>query len=186
MILLRHGETPFNIVFGSSRKDPGIHDPPLTENGRQQITMAAERLRDDGVTRLVVSPYRRALESGAIIADRLKVPVTIDPLIRERFAYSCDVGTPVSTLKELWKQYVFDHLDEIWWPDAEEPEAGFDLRCRDFTAKMAALDDWRSVVAVTHWGVIRSLTGSTVENGAMVRFMPDAPGVEVAYATDPC
>ena len=31
MILIRHGESEFNVVFNKTRVDPGIPDPALTD-----------------------------------------------------------------------------------------------------------------------------------------------------------
>lgn len=61
MILLRHGQTPFNVHFGATRIDPGIPDPELTETGRAQAKAAAAALRGRPVKRLIASPYVRAL-----------------------------------------------------------------------------------------------------------------------------
>ena len=36
MILVRHGQSEFNVIFGATRKDPGIVDPKLTEEGRRE------------------------------------------------------------------------------------------------------------------------------------------------------
>jgi hypothetical protein len=35
---------------------------------------------------LIASPYARALETAGIIAEQLNVPITVDPLITERFS----------------------------------------------------------------------------------------------------
>lgn len=172
MILLRHGETPFNVAFGATRQDPGIADPPLTDNGRDQAGAAARHLRSLAVDRLIASPYRRALETADIVARVLGLPVTIDPTVRERYAYSCDVGTPSSALTREWSQFEFGHLDEIWWPAREEPEPAFHDRCHGFRRDMAAEGSWDRVVIVTHWGVVRSLTGQRVGNGEMLRCDP--------------
>ena len=56
MILLRHGQTIFNAVFGLTRIDPGIVDPGLTAEGRRQIRTAAENLAGQGLRRVVASP----------------------------------------------------------------------------------------------------------------------------------
>jgi broad specificity phosphatase PhoE len=34
VILMRHGETVFNRVYGATRRDPGVADPALTAVGR--------------------------------------------------------------------------------------------------------------------------------------------------------
>jgi len=42
MILLRHGQSEFNVVYNVTRVDPGIPDPRLTEEGRRQALVAAD------------------------------------------------------------------------------------------------------------------------------------------------
>ncbi|MGE0745746.1 MAG: histidine phosphatase family protein [Rhodospirillales bacterium] len=176
MILLRHGQTMFNVVFSETRVDPGLIDPPLTEAGRAQAAAAAETLADHGVTRLVASPYTRALETAHIIADRLGVPVQVDHRVRERCAYACDVGTVRSRLEAAWGHFGFSPFEEQWWPAVEEPEADLIARCEAFRAAMAAADDWATVAVVTHWGVIRALTGQVLRNCETVRFDPTGAG----------
>lgn len=98
--------------------------------------------------------------------------VRIEPLVRERFGFACDIGTSQPDLCRLWPHYDFAHLDERWWRHAEEPEAMLIERCAAFCAGMAERPDWRRVAVVTHWGVIRALTGITAANGQLIRFDP--------------
>jgi broad specificity phosphatase PhoE len=172
MILLRHGQTMFNVLFPESRVDPGLVDPSLTAVGRAQAAAAAESLAAHGVTRLLASPYTRALETAHIVADRLGVPVTVEHRVRERCAYACDIGTARSVLERSWGHFGFGALAERWWPDGEEPQAELTARCEAFRIAMAAADDWPTVAVVTHWGAIRALTGLVVKNGEVVRFDP--------------
>jgi len=172
MILIRHGQTLFNVHFGATRRDPGIEDPGLTDAGRAQAAAAAAALAEEDVAELVVSPYRRTLETAAIIAAELDLPVSVEPLIRERMGYACDIGTLRSELATLWPMHALDHLDERWWHHEDEPEALLQARCETFRLRMADREDWRRVAVVTHWGVIRALTGRTVQNGAIVRYDP--------------
>ena len=175
MILLRHGQTIFNAAFAVTRIDPGIADPPLTAEGRRQIAAAAQTLGGMKVRRLLVSPYTRALESADIIAARLPLPVRIDPLIGERGHFACDIGTERSRLAQRWPAHDFGDLPERWWPEPGESEAGFAQRCRRVREAMAQLQDWPEILVVTHWGVIRALTGHSLGNGEWVRFDPHAP-----------
>ena len=174
MILIRHGETLFNVVFGATRVDPGVRDPGLTPRGREQAVEAAEALRGEGVRRVISSPYRRALQTADIIAGTLKLLVTVEPLIRERAAFACDVGTPAPELARLWRSMAFDHLAETWWSEAGETHEALDARCRAFCRAMAEVSDWPHVAVITHWGVIRSLTGHPLKNAERVRFDPRA------------
>jgi broad specificity phosphatase PhoE len=174
MILIRHGQSYFNLHYGETRIDPGIPDPALTEAGRQQARAAVESLRTRALKRLIASPYTRALETAHIIADGLGLPIAVEPLVRERAAFTCDIGTPRSALARRWPQLSFDHLEERWWGEQEESETALNARSRHFKALMAATPDWPEVAVITHWGFIRALTGETVVNGAQLPFDPTA------------
>ena len=175
MILLRHGQSEFNLHFSVSRRDPGIVDPQLTELGYRQALDAAEALARAGIARIVVSPYTRALQTAAPIAAALGVPVVVDTIVRERYAYVCDVGTVRSALERDWPDRDFSAIEERWWPVEEEPEHGIRDRARRFREAMAARDDWSDALVVSHWGFIRALTGVTVGNGEWLRCDPGAP-----------
>lgn len=174
MILLRHGQSEFNLHFTATRKDPGIPDPKLTPLGHEQAEAAAAALADQGLRRIMASPYTRALQTAAPIAARLSLPVLVSPLVRERYAFSCDIGTPVRSLAQDWPAHDFGHMEEVWWPQIEEPAHQVEARAAQFRAEMAALEDWRDTLVVCHWGFIMSLTGLSVQNGQWLRFDPNA------------
>jgi broad specificity phosphatase PhoE len=186
MILIRHGQSEFNVHYGRTRQDPGIRDPALTADGRLQVQQAAAALAAHNVRRLVTSPYRRALETAEIIADALAIPVAVDPTVGERVAFTCDLGSGPLELARRWPAWSFDHLPEQWWPDHEEPEAGLVARCTRFRALTDALADRDHVAIVTHWGFIRALTGLTVTNAAIVRFrVHPEPAAELVHEVVP-
>ena len=60
MILIRHGQSEFNVVYGKTRIDPGIRDPKLTALGKRQARAAAETVHEMGIRQLITSPYTRA------------------------------------------------------------------------------------------------------------------------------
>ncbi len=99
VILIRHGQTEFNRVFSITRRDPGIRDPHLTDHGRRQAQAAARALLPFNLACLITSPYARALETAGIIAGHLSVPITVEPLIAERFSFICDIGSPLAELR---------------------------------------------------------------------------------------
>jgi broad specificity phosphatase PhoE len=182
MILLRHGQSEFNVVFNATRRDPGIVDPALTAVGREQALAAAGALRAERISRIIVSPYTRALQTAAIVAEALSLPVSVvTPEVRERYAFSCDVGTPASRLAETWPGLDFSGLDEIWWPDAHEPASSIEARARRFRERMAAEDFWAEALVVSHWGFILSLTGERVQNGEIRRCDPREPPPAITW-----
>lgn len=175
MILVRHGQSEFNAVYGKTRIDPGIQDPRLTEEGRRQAREAAEALADRDIRELVSSPYTRALETAEIIAEALRLPLRVDPIVGERAAFVCDIGSHRSVLTGRWPLLDLAHLPEQWWPEGEESESALLDRCARFRTRMADRHDWPHVLVVSHWGFIRGLTGRRVGNCAVVPFDPTAP-----------
>jgi broad specificity phosphatase PhoE len=169
MILVRHAESEWNRHFSLTRIDPNIPDPPLTELGRQQAEELVDRLADQGVRRLIASPYRRALQTASIIAGSLGLAIAIEPLVRERCVFSCDLGTPASTLARLWADLDFTRVEEQWWGEPTESEAELAVRCDAFRAKIASLNDRFEVAVISHWGFIRALTGEELANADFLR-----------------
>ncbi len=175
MILLRHGQSEFNRQFTLTRRDPGIEDPDLTELGQAQARLAAERLAELDLRRCIVSPYTRALQTAAPIVAARRLTVTVDPRVRERYAFVCDVGSPRARLEASWPGHDFAAIDEVWWPDAHEAEDGVIARAAAFRREMAARDDWQHTLVVSHWGFLLALTGTSLQNGDWMRYDPNTP-----------
>ena len=186
MILIRHGQTEFNRVFSATRRDPGIRDPHLTDHGRRQALEVAGALGPHNLSRLFASPYARALETAGIIAEQLRIPITVEPLIAERFSFTCDIGSPLAELRARWPDLAFDHLPDPWWPHAEETEEAISQRSLHFRRRIAG-EPWTQIGVVTHWGFIRALTGMMVPNGTALRVDPTQPNCEpeLIFMPDP-
>jgi broad specificity phosphatase PhoE len=178
MILLRHGQSEFNLLFTRTRRDPGIIDPALTPLGHEQAHAAAEALAGERISRIICSPYTRALQTAEPVARRLGVPVFVNPIVRERYAFSCDVGSPVTELSLAWPDRDFSAIEEVWWPAMEEQAASVIARAALFRAEIAALPDWSDTLVVSHWGFILCMTGNSVMNGQWQRCDPTLPAPE--------
>jgi broad specificity phosphatase PhoE len=176
MIMLRHGQSEFNLLFTQTRKDPGIVDPVLTPLGHEQAQQAAAALAAEDIRRIMVSPYRRAIQTALPVARQLGLTLTVTPLVRERYAFTCDIGSPATELRMAFPDVDLSHIDEIWWPLQEEPADQVEARAALFRAEMAALNDWAQTLVVTHWGFVMALTGLSVTNGQILRVDPTAPG----------
>jgi broad specificity phosphatase PhoE len=182
MILLRHGQSEFNLHFSATRRDPGIVDPRLTELGHIQAADAIHRLAGERITRIIASPYTRALQTAAPLVQALGVKVVVNPVVRERYAFACDIGTPRTELERAWPEHDFSTIDEVWWPAMEEPAASVAGRAALFRAEIASLPDWSDTLVVSHWGFILSLTGKSVMNGEWLRCDPnDRPPEQITW-----
>lgn len=170
MYLLRHGQSYFNLHFNATRVDPGIHDPELTPLGVEQAAAAAQRLVGAALTRVIISPFTRALQTAQPVLAIHPVPVTIMPEVREQAAFACDIGSPPEVLAERFPQHDFAHLPRRWWPEGIETAAQTLERANAFRALMAARDDSTTTLLVGHWAFIQALSGVPLANGEIVEY----------------
>jgi len=175
MILLRHGQSEFNLHFTATRRDPGIADPVLTPLGQAQAESAAKALQHRDIRRIIASPYTRALQTAAPLARMFGLPVEVHPGIRERFHFTCDIGSSRAALAAAWPEHNFSHLQEMWWPSETEAAASVDQRAETFRAEMCCSDLWQHTLVVSHWAFILALTGQSLDNGAWIHLDPHAP-----------
>ena len=82
---------------------------PLTAIGQTQAVRLADHLETLGVELLVSSPYTRAQQSIAPLAQRLGLPVEIDPRLAERVLSAA----PLEHWREAIRQ-TFEDLDRAW------------------------------------------------------------------------
>jgi glucosyl-3-phosphoglycerate phosphatase len=172
MFLLRHGQSYFNLHFTRSRVDPGIADPELTPLGIEQAQAAARGLTSAALTRILVSPYVRALQTAEPFRETHQAPMQIMHEVRERAAFSCDVGTAPELLAAQFPHHDFGHLPRQWWPLHIESEEETVERAAVFRAAMAAREDSATTLLVSHWAFILALTGRSLGNGEVVQYDP--------------
>ncbi len=174
MFLVRHGQSYFNLHFSETRMDPGIEDPELTPVGAEQAVAAARRLAGAALTRIIVSPYTRALQTAELIRTVHAVPVDVMPEVRERAAFVCDIGSPPELLASRFPHHDFAHLPRRWWHEGVESSEQTIARADAFRALMAARADSATTLLVSHWAFILALTGKSIDNGEILEYDPGA------------
>jgi 2,3-bisphosphoglycerate-dependent phosphoglycerate mutase len=92
-------------------------DAPLTPEGEQQAIRLADQFVSLPIERIVSSPYRRATQSIAPLAQRLQLPITTDERLTERVLSSSDLADWMSALRAS-----FDDL-ELCFPGGESSGA---------------------------------------------------------------
>jgi broad specificity phosphatase PhoE len=172
MFLLRHGQSYFNLHFNATSVDPGIEDPELTPLGVKQAAAAAMRLGGTPLTRIIISPYTRALQTAQPVIGAHPVPVEIMHEVREQAAYACDVGTAPDLLAARFPHHDFGHLPRKWWHDGAETSEETAQRADAFRMLMAARDDSKTTLLVSHWAFILALTGVSLGNGELLEYDP--------------
>lgn len=97
LILIRHATTDHNL----NHRVQGHKDVPLNSLGKQEAQELAKALVNLGITRIVSSDSKRASETAEIINTFLRVPLQVDPRLRE-----CSFGKIEGlTLEEATKEY---------------------------------------------------------------------------------
>ena len=127
---------------------------PLTAVGHTQAIHLADYLETLGVELLVSSPYTRAQQSIAPLAQRLGLPVEIDTRLAERML----AAEPLAQWREALRQTFVD-LD-LAWPGGESSRTAM-ARGR---AVLDALRDRpaRVLVVVTHGNLMTLILRSFV------------------------
>jgi broad specificity phosphatase PhoE len=168
MHFIRHGQSHFNLGFDQQGRDPQIPDAPLTPYGFNQARNAARQLADKNITRIISSPYTRALQTATTLAEILGVAIHVEPLVGERCLYSCDIGTPASILRRQWQQLDLSALEENWWPEMNESVAALSWRTESFKQKWGAAASSGGFALVSHWYFLNTLTGHDFDNCEIV------------------
>jgi broad specificity phosphatase PhoE len=91
IVWLRHGQSTWNAAGRFQGHTP---HPPLTELGREQATRAAVEATALDIGHVVSSPAVRARQTAVIVADRLGLPVHLDPRLVEQ-----GLGEPVDDVE---------------------------------------------------------------------------------------
>ena len=149
--LARHGETEWNRIG----RWQGATDIPLSDIGRAQARLLAERLRDRQIARVHASQLSRALETAQIIAARL----------RER-GYGAFEGLTREECAErfpgVWEQYVADRRAV---PPGAEPQAEVIERITaamiEIATEAGRQSESGATLVVSHGGAIRSFIHAT-------------------------
>jgi broad specificity phosphatase PhoE len=162
---VRHGESEANILNVFSNRDL---PHALTELGKEQVTTLAQRLKSDTFLAIYSSPILRAVQSSAILSDRLGVPYeTTDALLEY------DVGIYEGRSdEEGWKRYA-EVLDEWfvhrnWDASVGEGESLNDIRDRFVpfieTLKGRYGNEQGSIILVGHGGTYRCMLPLVLSN----------------------
>lgn len=151
--IVRHGETVENLQRILQGHMPGT----LTEKGKEQVRGAAERLAEEGVkfTRIVASDLRRAMDSAAIIAERIPLPIVAMDMLRER-DWGKFTGMTIAEATDRFR------INGKWmFPEGTtETEEGIYRRAQQALLELRRLYADETVIVVTHGQFARNLVAA--------------------------
>ncbi|KAI0554627.1 phosphoglycerate mutase-like protein [Xylaria curta] len=122
LILVRHAQAEHNAT-----KDYFIHDPDLTELGREQCAELRKGLMEDPLAQqaelIITSPMRRTIQTALDTVDWLiekGVKIQADAHWQENSAKPCDTGSAISKVAKEFPSIDYSTVDPVW-PDKTTP-----------------------------------------------------------------
>ncbi|GEL26201.1 hypothetical protein PSU4_51550 [Pseudonocardia sulfidoxydans NBRC 16205] len=156
LYLVRHGESTWNVAGLLQGCTAHV---PLTARGRAQARAAAEVLAARPVRAIVSSDQRRAVDTAAVIAARLGLPVVTTAALREQ-CHGAWEGTSAAGRAEM-----LAGADPDWAPPGGEPARALAARVETFLDGCVPV----GTVLVSHGETLRTalalLTGT--DDGAV-------------------
>lgn len=152
-VFIRHGETDWN----ESGRFQGRTDIPLNETGREQARALAEKVAALPVSRVLVSPLSRALETAA-----LSFPDRADLIDVEESLVECDFGSLEGcSIRDAMEVHAISRKDQLKSILPEDGESWRAMRDRCIVIKdeiIARQKVGHTVVLVSHDAVLQALS----------------------------
>ncbi|HJQ49178.1 MAG TPA: histidine phosphatase family protein [Gaiellaceae bacterium] len=149
LLLVRHGETDWN----ADGRLQGQTDRPLSDFGRSQARQLAGELAEEKLEAIYSSDLARARETAEIVGERIGLPVSLDPDLREK-----DWGT--------WEGLTAVERDRVEFV-GESTEAHQERILRALRRISELHPEGGNVLVVTHGGSMRR-----VQTAAMGMALP--------------
>ncbi|ORY12075.1 histidine phosphatase superfamily [Clohesyomyces aquaticus] len=118
LLLIRHAQALHNVA-----SDWSLHDPPLSEFGREQCKELQESLKNSAIGNevelIVSSAMRRTMETTVLGLQWLiekGIEVLPDAGWQENCDKPCDTGSPISVMESEFPQFDWSIVDPLY-PD---------------------------------------------------------------------
>lgn len=197
LIVIRHGESEWNATPKPDREQwlfrqyeaaeqeahnnkllgCRLRDARMTPKGRAQceelrnLLIKLEAVKHLKPEVVVVSPLSRAMETASIVfPDPAEVPIKLYPGMQEFVVNICDVGRPLTELKQEFPRLDFSHMQEDWWsvPMAKETPQSLQNRIAILHSYLRSLPQ-KVIVLVGHGHFLRELLKGTPCESAYMR-----------------
>ena len=149
--LVRHGQSEHNAGLTD------FLDSPLTPLGQEQAARAAEKWKNDSISRGFVSPLLRTLQTMEPIAKLGAFPVNIEPQLHEYFSTDLYKAFPGMTLDKISTTFPFcslphtHTLTDPWWVQEIEGAMAIYVRCEGFRDYVSTyFSDESHILIVSH------------------------------------
>lgn len=155
IVLWRHGQTDWNLV----NRFQGHSNIPLNQTGIEQARRAAPLLFGLRPSKIISSDLIRAKQTAEELANLSKLPIHIDPGLRETNGGKWEGRTGAENRADDYEKFV-NWLDGNDEPAGDFGERRSEIALRAVTAIENALDQkTETLVVVTHGGTARIIIG---------------------------
>lgn len=158
--LIRHGEP----CPESRGRCYGRLNVGLSAEGQRQIHIVSQRLREEPISAVYVSPRKRAIESGEIIAQCHPCSITVEERLRE-IDFGDFEGRPydeiAQTHPEIYRQWM-ETPTEVQFPNGESFRK-MQARVLESAREIYAHHRGETIVIISHGGVNRILLAAALE-----------------------
>ena len=163
--LLRHGQTEWNIL----KKIQGSGDSPLTSQGKEDTDEWTETLIKYGWDRIIASDLGRVRATVDIINRRLKLPVTLDPSLREQHWGDWE-GLTIPSIQDNFKEDLARRVAMGWHFSAPGGETRLAVKERVLATLLESAKKWpgKKILVVCHQGVVKTMLYSITKR----KFLP--------------
>lgn len=155
--LLRHGD-----------KMRTIGDPPLSDKGHQQAKTTAEFLRGFPIQRILASPILRTRQTAQYLSESLALPVTVEPLLRERANWGDD---PTQSLEDFLAMWVRATRERDWVPPVGDSSRAAGARLQRVVENHA--EPHEHIALVSHGGVIADFARNVFSDEVLNQAYPE-------------
>lgn len=148
---------------------PRRYDPPLSEDGKIQAKQLANRLKQEKIEHLVVSPFLRTIQTGYIIAETLNLTMKLEAGLSEwhnpQWMSEKPETHPKQELENIYPRIDWSYSSQVF-PEYPETQAKVFQRMeaiiRILTQKFP--DNLLLVGhAISVEGIVKSIMGKDVE-----------------------
>jgi alpha-ribazole phosphatase len=183
LMLVRHGETEWNV----QRRYQGQSDIPLSNLGRRQAELVAERLVGKRIDAIYASDLKRAWETAQAIAEKNSLDVLTEPRLRE-LKFGILEGLTFEEAEEQYPDMIAAWLEDFNnTPEGAETIDLFNARIVSLLDDLNEKHDEQIVLLVGHGGslseILRVVLGLSRERRWYIN-MDNASLSEISIAED--
>ena len=168
IFLIRHGQKEEGHEYYNEQFN--ANDAPLTKKGIKQARLLGRRLRHYQIEHMYCSDYLRTMQTAKIINKFIKVPLNVQPEIRE-----INLGDYENLSKEEFCQKYPDITQPYYLIEEDKPypngESGQNVLARILPFFQSILKlNIKNTAIITHGGIIRIFTSYILDMHIGKRF----------------